>query len=170
MVLAMPELRDPRSANVVSHAGYPKSHQARDGAELSFEAWADSFPGRVEKVEPGHLYIVKLEEADGEYLLGLFATEGAAVSRRDDAAGEDVTYVKGLWFKRRSDSNHNWGPNPEFEQYMDGKKRIADELPTESCLLEVGDDDLTEGSVSLLLGITSSVPCCSRIVGSYGNI
>ena len=120
----------------------------RDVAELSFEAWADSFPGRVERVEPQRLYVVKLTEADSEYLLGLIATEGDVISRHDDESGEDMTYIKGLWFKRRSDSNHSWGPNPEFEQYMDADKRIIDELPTESCLLEVVDDDLTENSIN----------------------
>ena len=142
------ELRDPRSANLVTHAGYSKTQQGRDVSELSFEAWADSFPGRVERVEPQRLYIVKLTDADGEYLLGLIATEGDVVSRHDDESGEDMTYIKGLWFKRRSDSNHSWGPNPEFEQYMDADERIMDELPTESCLLEVEDDDLTENSIN----------------------
>ena len=140
-------LRDPRVANAVSHAGYAKSKQARDTSQLDFEAWAESFPGRVEHVVADRLYIVKLDKADGENLLGLIATQGSVVSRRDEATGEDVTYIKGLWFNRRSDSNHSWGPNPEFEQFMHADERITDELPTESCLLEVEDDDLTEGSV-----------------------
>ena len=52
-----------------------------------------------------------------------------------------------MWFKRCSDSNHNWGANPEFEKFESNGKRNADHTPTESCLLEVEDADLTDASV-----------------------
>lgn len=141
-----PQLRDPRVANAISHTGYTKSMQARDGVELSFEEWTSSFAGRVEKVEADRLYIVELTEADGEFKLGLIASSGRVFEQRDEDDGEQVPYIKALWFGRCS-AHHGWGLNPEFEHYMDGDERMEDALPTESCLLEVEDSDLTEGSV-----------------------
>ena len=144
---AAPALRDPRIANAVTHAGYPKSKQARDSADLGFEAWQEAFAGRVEDVAAGRLYVVKLAEADGELRLGLVASEGKVFQSKDET-GEEVPCIKSLWFKRCSDSNHNWGVNPEFETYTDGKgERVCDGLPTESFLVEVDDADLTESSV-----------------------
>ena len=119
--------------------------QARDNADLSFEAWQQAFAGRVETVEADGLYVVKLEDADGEFHLGLVASEGKVLMSVED--GEQAQRMKALWFQRCS-SNHGWGPNPEFEQYMDGARRMADTLPTESFLLKVEESDLTEASVS----------------------
>ena len=93
------------------------------------------------------LYIVELADADREFKLGLIASEGKVFNKRDEESGEEVPHIKGLWFKRCSDSNHNWGANPEFEKFETNGKRNADDLPTESCLLEVEDTDLTDGSV-----------------------
>ena len=136
-------LRDPRIANTVSHEGYTKSAQARDGAELSFEEWTETFPGRVETVGADRLYIVKLVDADGEFHLGLVVSEGKVIDR------DGGPHMKALWFKRCNDDNHSWGQNPEFEQYKDGKGgRVSDELPTESFLLEVDDKELTDSSVT----------------------
>ena len=142
-----PELRDPRVANAVSHAGYPKSRQTRDEIELSFEAWTHEFPGRVEKVEPKRLYVVRLGEADGELLLGLVASEGQVFTRLDEATNEQAPHIKSLWFKRCSDSKKAWGANPEFEEYKDAAGKREQDLPTESFLLEVEDSELTDGSV-----------------------
>ena len=141
------KLRDPRSANVVSHAGYSKAQQAQHRTQLSFEDWKLDFPGRVEAVKADRLYVVKLAEADGEMRLGLIQTTGKPFVEHDDEIGEQVSYVKSSWFKRCSDEKRAWGANPEFEHYMDGDERVVDTLPTESCLLEVEDCDLTDGSV-----------------------
>jgi hypothetical protein len=140
-------LRDPRIENAVTHSEYTKSQAARHGVELGFEEWTKSFAGRVENVTANRLYIVELADADGEFKLGLIASEGKVFNKRDEESGEEVPHIKGLWFKRCSDSNHNWGPNPEFEKFESNGKRNADDLPTESCLLEVEDTDLTDGSV-----------------------
>ena len=141
-------MRDPRVANTVSHAGYPKSQQARHGVELGFEEWTKSFPGRVEKVHADRLYIVKLAEADGEMYLGLIATEGKVFDKvdKETGTGERVPHIKALWFGRSSEK-HAWGANPEFGMYPDGNNRATDDLPTESCLIEVEDGDLTDGSI-----------------------
>ena len=113
------ELRDPRAANAVTHAGFSKAQQSRSTAELSFAEWTESFAGRVEEVKPNRLYIVKLEDADGEFRLGLIATDGAVFDKEDEESGEETPHVRALWFKRCSDSKHAWGANPEFEMYMD---------------------------------------------------
>ena len=140
-------LRDPREANAVSHAGYPKAQQDRHGSELSFEEWTKSFPGRVEEVKAERLYIVKLDKADGEFRLGLVASKGKVLEAADDEEnGELAPHIQSLWFERCS-AKGAWGANPEFEHYMDGEERIEDALPTESFLLEVEDSDLTDGSV-----------------------
>ena len=113
------------------------------------EDWLADFPGRVKKVEPAKLYIVRLDEADGELLLGLAATEGPIFqkSATDDGRPGAVAmepHIKALWFKRRNDKAFGWGQNPGFEKYMDGRERISDELPVESFLLEVTEGDLTD--------------------------
>ena len=53
-------------------------------------------------------------------------------------------HIKALWFRRRNDKAFGWGQNPAFEKYMDGSKRISNELPVESFLLEVTEGDLTD--------------------------
>ena len=99
-------------------------------------------------MDANRLYIVRLEEADGEMRLGLIATEAKPFQKQDQESSNEVPHVKGLWFKRCSDAKDSWGPSPEFEKYMDAKTgRITDDLPIESCLLEVEDKDLTDGSV-----------------------
>ena len=148
---AAQELRDPRIANAVSHAGYPKARMARDAVELGFEEWTNSFPGRVETVAPQRLYIVKLADADGEFRLGLVESQGKVFTCEDEESGEPSPHVKGLWFKRCTESNRAWGANPEFEEYRDASGKRDQDLPTESFLLEVEDSDLTENSVSLKL-------------------
>ena len=140
------ELRDPRIANTVSHAQYSRAQQARDAIDLSFEEWKQSYPGRVETVHADRLYIVELTDADGELKLGLVATQGKVFEEPDSESGKQTPYIRALWFKRCSEA-HVWAQNPEFERYMDGDKRIVDALPTESCLLQVDDGDLTESSV-----------------------
>ena len=141
-------LRDPRVANAVTHSSYQKKEQLRDEAELDFEAWTREFPGRVEKVESNRLYVVRLDEADGELLLGLVASEGKVFTRMDDETREEVPHINSLWFKRCSDANRAWGANPEFEWYKDKTGKRDQQLPTESFLLEVEDSDLTDSSVA----------------------
>ena len=46
-----------------------------------------------------------------------------------------------------SSEKHAWGANPEFDMYPNGDDRATDDLPTESCLIEVEDGDLTDGSI-----------------------
>ena len=141
------QLRDPRRANSVSHAEYSKAQQAQHSAQLSFEDWKLSFRGRVEAVKADCLYVVKLAQADGEMHLGLIQSTGKVFDEFDEESEEQVSYINAMWFKRCSDGKHAWGANPEFEHYMDGDERIVDALPTESCLVEVEDSDLTDGSV-----------------------
>ena len=149
-------LRDPRRVNHVGHRGYRAAAQARDAAELSLEDWIRDWPGRVEKVQAGRMYVVRLEEPDGEFHLGLVTTEGKVFEKevKDEAGAVEVApHIKALWFARCNDQRHAWPQNPAFEPYMmeeeEGKTqmRVTDDLPTESCLVEVEDKDLTDGSV-----------------------
>ena len=146
-----PELRDPRVVNTVTHVGESKSKKARDEAEISFEAWTEAFAGRVESVTADRLYILRLADADGEFHLGLAASQGVVFDKRHAASRLVVPHIRALWFKRRNDARSAWGANPEFEheehENIDGKQRIEDELPTDSFLLEIEDSDLTDNSV-----------------------
>jgi hypothetical protein len=141
------ELRDPRQVNNVTHKGYTETESRRDAADLQLESWFDSFEGRVETVKANKLYVVALDEADGEFKLGLVATEGAIVDQPPAPGEPPEPHIKSLWFKRRK-SQPTWEKNPAFEQFLDGKARISDMLPTASFLLEVADADLTDGAVA----------------------
>ena len=58
-----------------------------------------------------------------------------------------VPHMKALWFERCKGGDH-WGANPEFQQCnWENSVRLFNEVPTESFLLEVEDNDLTDSSV-----------------------
>ena len=144
-------LRDPRRVNHITHLGYTEAAAAKDATDLTLEEWIESFPGRVEKVESGKLYIVRLDEQDGELLLGLVKSDGSILKRQDDD-GRPEDCMNALWYrrcgvdpKRCNDKKHfGWSKNPAFEPYKDSKGRITNELPVESFLLEVEDADFTK--------------------------
>ena len=66
---------------------------------MSLEDWLESFPGRVESVKGGKLYVVRLGEQDGELKLGLVQSEGKVFSK-DDEEGQPADFMKALWFRR----------------------------------------------------------------------
>ena len=69
---------------------------------------------------------------------------------KDDGTTEVVPHIKALWFRRKDDERaYLWGKNPAFEPYGGvGPDRIADDLPVESFLVEVTDNDLTEAGLA----------------------
>ena len=142
-------LSRPVGSTGVTHADYPKSKQARDEAELTFEEWTATFPGRVETVKPSCLYLIKLEDSDGEFRIGLIHSTGKVFNKEvgdDHGEIEEAPHMKALWFERCQNGDH-WGANPEFKQCNWETTRLFDEVPTESFLLEVEDNDLTDSSV-----------------------
>lgn len=140
-------LRDPRRVNHVTHGGHTQAAQRRDQAAVRHEDWIADFQGRVEKVEGGKLYIMRLDEADGRYFLGLAMAEGKVFTKRDEN-GKESSFMKVLWFKRSNDAQPGWGKNPAFEEYesvVDRKReRISDDVPVESFLVEVLKGHLTD--------------------------
>ena len=148
-------LRDPRRVNHVTHLGYTDAASSRDKADMSLEDWLESFPGRVESVKGGKLYVVRLGEQDGELKLGLVQSEGKVFSK-DDEEGQPADFMKALWFRRcgvdpkkcNDEKNFAWPKKPAFELYMSSSGRIADDLEVKSFLLEVEDADLTEAGLA----------------------
>ena len=144
-------LRDPRIANTVSHIAYKRAEQTKDAAQLTLEDWRSTFAGRVECVASDRLYIVRLDEPDGEFKLGLVTSTGEPFDRdalTDEGVTETVPHMRALWFGRKG-AGFGWGKNPAFEPYGGtGPKRIANDLPVESFLVEVTDDDLTEAGLA----------------------
>ena len=66
----------------------------------------------------------------------------------DEGVTETVPHMRALWFGRKG-AGFGWGKNPAFEPYGGtGPKRIANDLPVESFLVEVTDDDLTEAGLA----------------------
>ena len=102
---------------------------------MSLEDWLESFPGRVESVKGGKLYVVRLDEQDGELKLGLVQSEGKILSKCDEE-GQPVDCMKALWFGRcgvdpkkcNDEKNFSWPKKPAFELYMSSSGRIADDL------------------------------------------
>ena len=92
-------LRDPRRVNNVTHLGYTEAASSRDATDLRLEDWLESFAGRVEGVQGGKLYIVRLGEQDGEFKLSLVQSEGK-VFRKPNDDGEPTDFMNALWFRR----------------------------------------------------------------------
>ena len=139
-------LRDPRRANTVGHLGYNAAAQSKDKADLTLEDWLEDFPGRVEKVDENKLYVVRLDEADGEFKLGLVATEGKQFEMEvesTDGSLEMAWHTKARWFKRRNDGTDVWGKNTAFEPHGS-----TDDLPVDSFIVEVEDGDMTEAGLA----------------------
>ena len=127
--------RDPRRVNNVVHMGFSHSEWKRGQASLSVEEWLTSTPARLERNElhDGHLYIVKLEEADGEFCLGLVQLEL-------DDTNDTIT---GWWFARKSNS-YGWpAQHVPFERFPPHGEWVSDKLDEEAILLAVEDSDLT---------------------------
>ena len=149
------ELRDPRRVNHITHSGYSAAAASRDAADLKLHEWLEAFPGRVEGVQGGKLYMVRLDEQDGEFKLGLVQSEGKIFSKPDEE-GKPADFMRALWFRRcgvepkkcNDAKNFSWPKNPAFELYMSSSGRIEDELEVKSFLLEVEDADLTEAGLA----------------------
>ena len=127
--------RDPRRVNNVVHMDFSQSAWKRGQASLSVEEWLHSTPPRLEREElvDGSLYIVKLDEADGQFLLGLVQLE------IDSTSGA----LTGWWFARKSKS-HAWpAQHVPFERYPAHGPWVSDPLDEEAVLLAVEDSDLT---------------------------
>ena len=132
-------VRDPRMVNNVVHKEFTNADWKRSQGTLSVEAWLDDVPERLErdKLRDNGLYLVKIDEADGEFCLGLVKLEL-------DKSGESIT---GWWFARKS-SAHSWpSQHVPFERYMSGRQWLSDPLEEENILLAVEDDDLTSSGL-----------------------
>ena len=111
------QLRDPRVANHVTHMAYSQAESGRDSRDMSAEEWATNLTIPVEKIEDKRLYLVELDEPDGEMSIGIV----------ESGLTTDDT-LKGRWFGRKDGATQSWGTNPTFEHYCDRNGRIVDTM------------------------------------------
>ena len=135
-------LRDPRVVNQVTHADYTRSEYNKTCASLSAEEWIDGVPNRLEdshwdaeaQEEGGGLYIVLLEEPDGEYLLGL---------GRDCGPSDEVEHRMLQWFGRCS-KGCVWPASVKFDQ---AHWNVKESYPFSAFLIQVDEEnEVTESS------------------------
>lgn len=133
---ANPTARDPREVNMVTHAGFPKAAHARATAEVNAEDWAEEQPDRLEAgcVREGGLYIVLVDEQDGELMCGLVLAGALEKEQR-----------RCEWFGRsgKLPLPHAWPNGVAFKRWDS-----SDLLDSESFLLEVHDSDLTPSGLA----------------------
>ena len=126
-------LRDERLANGVTHMYNRKNESQREEHNVRLEEWAEQQPKRVSQVTFGHLYLVQLEAAEGEFHLGL--------ARVQESVTESDWKV--YWYERLA-KHKSWGSNGcQFKQYMSGDNWGSDTVSAMSILLEVQWTDLT---------------------------
>ena len=65
------QLRDPRVANHVTHMAYSQADSGRDSRDMSAEEWAINLTIPVENIEDKRVYLVELDEPDGEMSIGI---------------------------------------------------------------------------------------------------
>ena len=107
-----------------------------------------SAPAHCSTVEVTGLYLLRIEEYEGEYNLGL-----AIVDRKDAKDGEQDAedtwsiswFTRTAWKARKEDQ---WGDNPVFEPHKVGPSRGARRatdsgIKLPSFILRVEDSDLT---------------------------
>ena len=131
------QLRDPRVANHVTHMAYSQAESGRDSRDMSAEEWATNLTIPVEKIEDKRLYLVELDEPDGEMSIGIV----------ESGLTTDDT-LKGRWFGRKDGATQSWGTNPTFEHYCDRNGRIVDTMDKDLFLYEIQNSDLTDASVA----------------------
>ena len=128
-------LRDPRVVNNVTHAGMSHGEWSKGQSELKDEEWIEQVPSRLEEAElrDGRLYVVRLEEADGEMKLGLVKLE----------AVKSPPSWRAWWFERQGKSK-SWPSYVKFQRYASSEAPWDNvELDPECFLMEVTDDNLT---------------------------
>jgi hypothetical protein len=126
-------LRDYRLANGVQHLGNRKPDSRRETQDALGEKWAMEQNKRVSEPKKCGLYLIQLEEAEGEFHLGL--------ARVKEVAGDEVTVY---WYERTG-KNPSWGSfGCQFKQYkVRGGAWAFDNVTPMSILLEVLDGDMT---------------------------
>ena len=130
--------RDPRTVNNVVHMDHTAAQHKRDRTDMDDEEWLDECPSRLEAsdLRKDGLYIVRLEQPDGELALGLVLLSDLSVSDTE----EDK--IRAYWFERCSKGHHKWPAHVKFGRY--GTPWVSDLLPSETFLMEVREADLTE--------------------------
>ena len=132
-------LRDPRSVNHVTHAGYTKTQRECNDTELMAERWAAEVVMPVQEVKQGALYIAQLGAAEGEYKLGL-------VEAGPSTGTDSGSAVKPLWFERVGKA-HDWGIHPSFKPWQRSSEQPP--LSRKSFLLAVEDSWLVDPEVKM---------------------
>jgi hypothetical protein len=130
--------KDIRNVNVVRHDGDTRAQHRAAAKALSAEEWLENQPSRLESTEEGGLYIVQLEEADGQWMLGLVLA-GPLVPAKEADGDEQPIGRAVTWFCRTS-KEFMWAESTKFKLYLTEE---MDCVPLDSFLLEVHDEDLT---------------------------
>ena len=133
-----PVARDPRLVNNVTHMEHTAAQYKRGLAEVDDEEWLEACPSRLEvsELRSDGLYIVRLEDPDGELALGLVQVK--VLEFEDDK-------LRAFWFARASKA-HTWPSHVKFARY--GRPWLSDLLPPDTFLMEVKQSDLTEAGAN----------------------
>ena len=131
------QLRDPREHNRVTHLGFTKADYNKVNTTLTAEQWIEGSDNRIHESHwddkqgdisgGGGLYVVRLEEADGEFYLGL---------GRDFGESSDKTCRIVQWYGRCSKS-HAWPVSVKFDS---SKWNVRDSLSKECFLIEIDEE------------------------------
>ena len=141
--------RDPRQANNVTGMHLTQAERARHLKDVSDEQWVQDFAevagkNRSKPIQKDSLYLMQLAVPEGGFKLG-FAEAGKPHNRNGD--GTEESQHEARWFAKTGDGN-TWSDNPTFVHYMRGSQRSVEYVPSESFLMEVDDQWLTESSVA----------------------
>jgi len=141
--------RDPRQANNVTGLHLSHTERARLLKDVSDEQWVQDFAevagkNRSKPIQKDSLYLMQLAIPEGGFKLG-FAEAGKPHNGNGD--GTEESQHEARWFAKTGDGN-TWSDNPTFVHYMLGSQRSVEYVPSESFLMEVDDQWLTESSVA----------------------
>ena len=140
-------LRDAREHCHVTGFHYTKVQRAMALRQLTEEDWVEGFAGvagknRKEPIEEGLLYLMQLSVPEGGFKLGFAQAGKARIFALEEGAQHQAK-----WFVKTGERT-TWSETPTFIPYMVGQKRSVEYVPSESFLMVVDDQWLTEGTVA----------------------
>ena len=131
--------RDPAEVNSVEHAFYSASDRVRTEADFLDRRWAFDQPKGLDAAEDGHFYFFELAKWTKEEP---WLTLGLGQARLDTDTGK----LEVWWYIRASKSVvGRWPSTVLFKPYGGKDKQIHDPLDTNSLIIEVTNEWLTDG-------------------------
>jgi len=129
------EARDPRTVNCVCHMEHSHAQQKKNMHEMDAENFAKTVDSRlaVKDLEDKKLYIVRIDEADGELMLAVVQLQIVKAKKKVPAR-----YV--AWWFRRLSQSHKWPQEVKFERHTENDVKetwISDDLEPDAILLPI---------------------------------